>query len=47
MRVDISSTDFVVELMTGSRLAAYMASARRSSYVHCSSEAYFEFGRRC
>jgi len=34
--VDISSTDFVVELITGSPFAAYIACACRSSYVHCS-----------
>ena len=45
--MDISSTDLVVELITGIALARYIASARRSSWVHCSSEAYREFGRRC
>ena len=37
--VDISSTDLVEELIIGSRWFRYMASAWRSSYVHCSSEA--------
>jgi hypothetical protein len=37
--VDISSTDLVEELITGRRWFRYMASAWRSSKVHCSNEA--------
>jgi hypothetical protein len=37
--VDISSTDLADELITGSRWFRYIASACRSSYVHCSSDA--------
>ncbi len=39
MTVDISSTDLATELITGMRWLRYIASARRSSQVHCSSEA--------
>jgi hypothetical protein len=39
MTVDISSTEVAAELMVGMPWAANIASARRSSYVHCSSEA--------
>ena len=37
--VDISSTDFAEELIDRDAVAANIASARRSSQVHCSSEA--------
>ena len=39
MTVDISSTDFMEELMMGSVWAANSASALRNSHVHCSREA--------
>ena len=39
MTVDISSTDFAEELMMGRLWVANIASARRSSHVHCSREA--------
>jgi hypothetical protein len=39
MTVDISSTDFMEELMMGRVLAANSASALRNSHVHCSREA--------